>query len=69
MQRTRRAVAQHPTGRTVYRPVVDVTLLGGDEAEDATFMALVDSGCERILAAPGVARQIGVSLTLTTRFH
>ena len=51
----------HPTGRVVYRPVVNITLSGPDEANDATFLALVDSGAERVLAAPGVARQIGVS--------
>lgn len=50
----------HPQGRTVYRPVVPVTLVGPEEENAATFLALVDSGCERCLAAPGVARQIGV---------
>lgn len=49
----------HPTGRIVYRPVVNLTLSG--PAEEATFLALVDSGAERVLAAPGVARQIGVT--------
>ena len=48
----------HPEGRTVYRPVVPVTLIGPEEEYSATFLALVDSGCERCLAAPGVARQI-----------
>jgi hypothetical protein len=51
----------HPTGRIVFRPVVSITLSGPDEAYDATFLALVDSGAERVLAAPGVARQIGVT--------
>jgi hypothetical protein len=41
--------------------VVNITLSGPDEANDATFLAPVDSGAERVLAAPGVARQIGVS--------
>ncbi len=50
----------HPQGRTVYRPVVPVTLVGPEEENAATFLALVDSGCERCLAAPGIARQIGV---------
>ena len=51
----------HPTGRLVYRPVVNITLSGPDDAYDATFLALVDSGAERVLAAPGVARRIGVT--------
>jgi len=54
----------HPTGRHVYRPVVNITLVGPDGPdgpEEATFLALVDSGAERVLAAPGVARQIGVA--------
>lgn len=51
----------HPTGRIVFRPVVNITFRGRDEADDATFLALVDSGAERVLAAPGVARQIGVA--------
>ena len=50
----------HPQGRTVYRPVVPVTLVGPEEDYAVTFFALVDSGCERCVAAPGVARQIGV---------
>ena len=56
--------ATHPKGRFVYRPVVSVTLVGADGPEgpeEATFYALVDSGAERVLAAPGVARQIGVT--------
>lgn len=55
--------AAHPTGRYVYRPVVSITLVGAEGPEgpeEATFLALVDSGAERVLAAPGVARQIGV---------
>lgn len=54
---------RHPTGRYVYRPVVNITLVGPSgpaDSEEATFLALVDSGAERVLAAPGVARQIGV---------
>jgi hypothetical protein len=54
----------HPKGRFVYRPVVSITLIGAggpEEPEEATFYALVDSGAERVLAAPGVARQIGVT--------
>ncbi len=50
----------HPQGRTVYRPVIPITLVGPDEDFAVTFLALVDSGCERCVAAPGVARQIGV---------
>jgi hypothetical protein len=41
--------------------VVNITFGGPDDADDATFLALVDSGAERVLAAPGVARQIGVT--------
>jgi hypothetical protein len=44
--------------------VVSITLIGAEGAEgpeEATFHALVDSGAERVLAAPGVARQIGVT--------
>ena len=58
--------AMHPRGRFVYRPVVSVTLVGAEGPEgpeEATFHALVDSGAERVLAAPGVARQIGVTHT------
>jgi hypothetical protein len=54
----------HPTGRYVFRPVVNITLVGPEsqtESEYATFLALVDSGAERVLAAPGVARQIRVT--------
>jgi len=54
----------HPTGRYVYRPVVNITLIGPDGPggpEEATFHALVDSGAERVLATPGVARQIRVT--------
>jgi hypothetical protein len=43
---------------------VSITLIGADGPEgpeEATFYALVDSGAERVLAAPGVARQIGVT--------
>jgi hypothetical protein len=44
--------------------VVSITLVsaaGPEGPEEATFHALVDSGAERVLAAPGVARQIGVT--------
>ena len=51
----------HPTGRIVYRPVVSITLVGPEVDYDATLFALVDSGAERVLAAPGVARQMGVT--------
>lgn len=40
---------------------MNITLVGPDGPdgpEEATFLALVDSGAERVLAAPGVARQI-----------
>jgi hypothetical protein len=41
--------------------VVSITLVGPEVDDDATLFALVDSGAERVLAAPGVARQIGVT--------
>jgi hypothetical protein len=44
--------------------VVNLTLMGPDGqhgSEETTFLALVDSGAERVLAAPGVARQIRVT--------
>jgi hypothetical protein len=34
---------------------------GPEGPEEATFDALVDSGAERVLAAPGIARQIKVT--------
>jgi hypothetical protein len=43
---------------------MNITLVGpggGGEPDEATFLALVDSGAERVLAAPGVARQTGVT--------
>jgi hypothetical protein len=43
---------------------VNITLVGPDGPdgpEEATFLALVDSGAERVLAAPGIARQIRVT--------
>ncbi len=44
--------------------MVEITLVGTDGPEgpeEATFLALVDSGAERVLAAPGIARQIRVT--------
>lgn len=50
----------HPTGRIVYRPIISITFVGTELGDDATLFALVDSGADRVLAAPGIARQIGV---------
>jgi hypothetical protein len=44
-------------GRSVLRPVLEVQLAG---AEDVKILALVDSGSEHTLAAPSMARLLGV---------
>lgn len=46
-------------GKEVLRPIVDVSLVG--TIAGPPVLALVDSGCEHILAAPWVARAIGVN--------
>jgi hypothetical protein len=43
------------------RPVVAVRL--ADHHESNRVLALVDSGCERVLAAPALARAVGVDLS------
>lgn len=44
----------------VLRPIVPVSLIGTDTAPPS--LALVDSGCERVLAAPWLATAAGVDL-------
>lgn len=45
-------------GSLVLRPIVPITLVGIDTAP--TSLALVDSGCEHVLAAPWLANAVGV---------
>ena len=45
-------------GSVVLRPVVPITLVGDDVAPAS--LALVDSGCEHILAAPWLASSVGI---------
>jgi hypothetical protein len=45
-------------GSVVLRPIVPITLVGSDIAP--TSLALVDSGCEHVLAAPWLANAVGV---------
>lgn len=52
-------------GTVVLRPVVPITLVGEDVAP--TVMALVDSGCEHLLAAPWLANAVGVDLNQSHR--
>ena len=49
----------------VLRPVVPITLVGSDVTP--TSLALVDSGCEHILAAPWLASAAGVDPTQAHR--
>lgn len=49
----------------VLRPIVPVTLVGNDVAP--TSLALVDSGCEHVLAAPWLANAVGVDLKQSDR--
>ena len=51
---------RHVGGQPVIRPVLPITV-AGDAGEVARVFALLDTGSERTLAAPGLARQIGVS--------
>lgn len=52
-------------GAMVRRPVVPITPVGADVAP--TVEALVDSGCEHVLAAPWVATAVGVDLRSSRR--
>jgi hypothetical protein len=52
---------RHVDGEPVLRPVVPIVLAGDAPHEAARVLALIDSGSERTLAAPGIARQIGVT--------
>lgn len=45
-------------GTVVLRPVVPITLVGTEAAP--TSWALLDSGCEHLLAAPWLANAVGV---------
>ncbi len=49
----------------VLRPVVPITIIGVEAAPVVT--ALVDTGCEHVLAAPWVARAAGVEPTTSGR--
>lgn len=52
-------------GTVVLRPIVPITLVGSDLAP--TSLALVDSGCEHVLAAPWLANAVGVDPTRSHR--
>lgn len=52
-------------GSIVMRPIVPITLVGTDVAP--TSLALVDSGCEHVLAAPWLANAVGVDLGTSHR--
>ena len=45
-------------GNVVLRPIVPITLVGEDVSP--TSLALIDSGCEHVLAAPWLANAVGV---------
>ncbi len=47
-------------GTIVLRPIVPITLFGPDVAP--TSLALGDSGCEHVLAAPWLAMAVGIDL-------
>jgi hypothetical protein len=61
--------SRHVDNRIVLRPVVPITLVGQDEDHEARVWGIVDSGAERTLAAPGLARQIGVNPDPNRRIH
>lgn len=48
-------------GTVVLRPIVPITLVAADIAP--TSFALVDSGCEHVLAAPWLANAVGIDPT------
>ena len=52
-------------GSVVLRPIVPITLAGADVAPAA--LALVDSGCEHVLAAPWLAAAAGVEQRTSQR--
>ena len=52
---------RHVNGQPVLRPVVPIVVSGAQPHDAARVLALLDSGSERTLAAPGIARQIGVT--------
>lgn len=49
----------------VLRPIVPITLVGEEMAP--TSLALVDSGCEHVLAAPWLASAVGIDADRTDR--
>jgi hypothetical protein len=50
----------------VHRPIADASLCA-KYPMDAPVWALIDSGCEHVLAAPGLARAVGIDLGGATR--
>jgi hypothetical protein len=50
-------------GDVVLRPVVPITFVGSELAP--TVLALADSGCEHVLAAPWIATATGVDVEAT----
>ena len=52
-------------GSMVLRPIVPITLVGPDVAP--TVLALVDSGCEHVLAAPWLASAVGAEQRTSQR--
>ena len=53
-----------PRQREVLRPVVSVRLVGPDLS--ASVLALVDTGCEHVLAAPWVVQDAGIDLSASS---
>lgn len=53
------AAGRYAGGRMVLRPLVEVSVAGA-VAMEQKILALVDSGSEHTLAAPGIARAIGL---------
>lgn len=47
------------------RPIVPVSLVGNDTS--APVLALVDSGCEHVLAAPWLANDVGIDAEGSTK--
>lgn len=52
-------------GTVVLCPIVPITLVGNDVAP--TSLALVDSGCEHVLAAPWLVNAVGLDLDSSHR--
>jgi hypothetical protein len=47
-------------GRVVLRPIVPLTLVGSEAS--TPVLALADTGCEHVLAAPWLANDVGIDL-------